>query len=119
MRQEKFYAKLIKCEFLVPELKFLGHIVGIDGIKPDPKKVQVVMDWPTPNTVKELQSFMGLANYFRKFILGYSTLMAPLTALTSKGVVYTWTPECQVAFEKVKDMLCNAPVLSLPDFDLP
>ena len=113
-----FYVKLSKCEFEKPELKFLGHVVGTEGIKVDPDKTQVVRDWPTPRNVKEVQSFLGLANYFRKFVQGYSTLVDPLTKLTRKALVWnnqTWDEACEQAFRGVKTALTNAPVLIMPD----
>jgi transposase InsO family protein len=124
LRREKFFAKLSKCEFLVTELKFLGHLVGKDGIRPDPSKLAAVKDWPVPTTVKKLQSFLGLANYFRKFLLGYSSLVAPLVKLCCKSTPskpnpWVWTEDHQQRFEKVKEMLISAPLLALPDPDKP
>jgi Reverse transcriptase (RNA-dependent DNA polymerase) len=71
LRKNKLYAKLKKCEFQQPSLKFLGHIVSADGLKVDPSKVAVINNWPRPRTNKELRSFLGLANYFRRFLQGY------------------------------------------------
>jgi hypothetical protein len=116
--ENDFYVKLSKCEFEKPELKFLGHVVGTEGIKVDPAKIQVVRDWPTPKNVKEVQSFLGLANYFRKFVQAYSKLTEPLTKLTRKSLVWnnqTWDQECEDAFQGVKTALTNAPVLIMPD----
>ncbi|KAJ9529887.1 hypothetical protein QJQ45_022308 [Haematococcus lacustris] len=86
MKDNNLYAKLSKCEFNKPELKFLGHIVGRHGIAVDPAKVQVIQDWAMPTCLKELQAFLGLANFFRRFIAGYSTIAAPLTDLTGEAV---------------------------------
>ena len=100
------------------ELKFLGHIVGKEGIKVDPAKTQVVQDWPTPTNVKDVRSFLGLSNYFRKFVQGYSSLVEPLTALTRKEIVWnhqTWDSKCEHAFQGVKTALTNAPTLIMPD----
>ncbi|KAJ9524331.1 hypothetical protein QJQ45_008531 [Haematococcus lacustris] len=124
MRENKFYAKLAKCEFNKTQLAFLGHIVGSKGIAVDPAKVQVVKEWPTPRNLKDLQAFLGLANYFRRFIPNFSSLAAPLTNLTSKQVaaVYDWEhfggSELE-AFDGLKEALCSAPVLALPDFSKP
>ena len=85
LRKHDLKAKMAKCEFFKPELKFLGHIVSVDGMRPDPAKVATVRDWPTPVSVYEVRSFLGLANYFRKYIRGYSTVAAPLTDLL-KGI---------------------------------
>ncbi|KAJ9519231.1 hypothetical protein QJQ45_017892 [Haematococcus lacustris] len=124
MRENKFYAKLAKCEFNKTQLAFLGHIVGSKGIAVDPAKVQVVKEWPTSRNLKDLQAFLGLANYFRRFISNFSSLAAPLTNLTSKQVAaaYDWEhfggAELE-AFNALKEALCSAPVLALPDFSKP
>ena len=81
MRGNKIYAKLSKCDFNSPEVEFLGHIVGREGIKVDPAKIAVVRDWPLLQSTSEIRQFLRLANYFRKFIQGYSSLAAPLTIL--------------------------------------
>jgi hypothetical protein len=91
-------------------------VVGKDGIKVDPRKIETVTTWARPNDVSQLRSFLGLSNYFRRFIQGYSTLDAPLTHLTRKDVKYTWTEQCQESFEGVKYALTHAPALSLPIF---
>ena len=121
LRDNKLYAKLSKCEFQKPSLKFLGHIVSADGLKVDPGKVQVIQDWPRPQTNKEVRSFLGLANYFRKFVQGYSSLVAPLINLTKKDKLSPedWTVQCEEAFAGVKMLLTNAPVLALPNPDKP
>ncbi|KAJ9525532.1 hypothetical protein QJQ45_003106 [Haematococcus lacustris] len=121
MREHKLYAKMSKCEFNQPKLVFLGHIVGGDGIAVDPAKVQVVKDWPAPRSVKDLQAFLGLANYFRRFIPNFSAIAAPLTNLTSKEAAakYNWAVVAGAelaAFNALKEALCSAPVLALPDF---
>ncbi|KAJ9519372.1 hypothetical protein QJQ45_023170 [Haematococcus lacustris] len=121
MREHKLYAKMSKCEFNQPKLVFLGHIVGGDGIAVDPAKVQVVKDWPAPRSVKDLQAFLGLANYFRRFIPNFSAIAAPLTNLTSKEAAakYNWAVFAGAelaAFNALKEALCSAPVLALPDF---
>ena len=121
LKENQFYAKLEKCSFNRPEVKFLGHIVGRDGLKVDSRKVDSVRDWPRPTSVKEVQQFLGLTNYFRKFMKGYSTTAAPLTSLTAKGIDFaaTWTDVHTEAFEALKSALCSAPVLILPDFEKP
>ncbi|CAI7770301.1 unnamed protein product [Closterium sp. NIES-53] len=115
LREHKYYARLWKCHFYKRELEYLGHVVGHNGLKVDPKKVAAVQEWPVPRDVGQVRSFLGLANYFRRFLENYSTIVAPLTALTRKGCVWEWTPQCQKAFEKVKHKLTNAPVLVLPN----
>ena len=121
LREHKLYAKLKKCEFNMPELKFLGHIVGREGIKPDPAKVKVVQDWPTPRTATELRSFLGLANYFRRFMNNYSKHVGPLLALTTGTLAHgawpegTWGAAQETAFQWIKQALTTAPTLTTPD----
>ncbi len=124
LRQHKLYAKLSKCEFNKPELRFLGHVIGREGISVDPSKIDVIRQWPVPKDVSELRAFLGLCNYFRRFVHGYSKIAGPLTALT--GTVaqgsYSWDKweEKELrAFNKLKVALCSTPVLRLPDFDKP
>lgn len=118
LREHNLYANPKKCEFLTPELEFLGHIVGKDGIKVDPKKTDSVQRWPTPTTTQELRSFLGLANYFRRFIQGYSTMVAPLTSLLKQQSNITqWDTSCDASFLAVKMALAKAPVLAHPDFN--
>ena len=120
LRDNQFQAKLSKCEFEQEEITFLGHVIGKHGIKPDPKKTSVVMDWPQPTSVSEVRSFLGLANYFRRFMMGYSTLAAPLTNLTKlDSDISAWNGACDISFQGIKDALCNAPTLALPDFTKP
>lgn len=119
LRENKFHAKLWKCHFMKEEVEYLGHLVGKDGIRVDPRKVQVVKDWPTPKDVHQVRSFLGLANYFRKFIRGYASIVVPLTALTRKTQPFIWDERCEFAFQRVKELLVSAPVLRLPDPDLP
>ena len=97
-------------------MKFLGHIVGKDGIKVDPEKIEVVRNWQQPTDVADLG---GLANYFRKFIQGYSSLVAPLTDLLRKQTWWKWSIKEQAAFEHLKESLCTAPVLAHPDWTKP
>jgi hypothetical protein len=120
LRDNKLYAKLNKCEFGKTILAFLGHVIGADGIRMDPDKVQAIVDWPAPTTVTQLQSFLGLANYYRRFVKGYSKIAAPLTALCSpKTVGWPWTPDHQAAFDALKTALSTAPVIHAPDLGAP
>ena len=117
-------AKLSKCEFSKPEIHFLGHVVGRDGIKVDPTKIAVIAKWLRPKNLKELQAFLGLGNYFRKFVRHFSTMVAPLTALTGNDAAkaFNWDAWGQAeltAFERLKEALVSAPVLAVPDRDKP
>ena len=84
LQKHQLRAKLSKCEFSKPELHFLGHVVGRDGLKVDSTKIAVTAKYPRPKNLKELQAFLGLGNYFRKSVRHFSTMVAPLTALTGK-----------------------------------
>ena len=119
LRHNKLYAQPAKCQFMQDEVAYLGHIVGRGGLRVDPKKVAAVQEWTVPQDVGQLRSFLGLTNYFRKFLENYSTVVAPLTRMTGKNVQWKWTKECQQAFVRVRNMLVHAPVLVLPDFNKP
>lgn len=119
LREHKFYAKLSKCEFNMRSVHYLGHVVSAEGIQVDPRKTQVVDEWPVPRNPKHLRSFLGFANYFRRFIQGYSRLVSPLYALLKADAAWVWTDACQSAFEGVKHALTHAPVLATPDFSKP
>jgi hypothetical protein len=121
LQAESLSAKLKKCQFFRPEVAFLGHIISAEGIKPDPDKILAVQEWPAPKTQTELRGFLGLTNYFRRFIRGYSHIAAPLLNLTKKdaGNSVLLTSECLAAFTQLKDMLAKAPVLRVPDFTKP
>ena len=119
VRKHKLYAKLSKCKFVQSELNFLGHISSAKGIQVDPAEVPIVKDWPVPKSKHDMQKFLGLANYYCKFIMGYAQLVAPMQQLTKKDKDYAWTEECNAAFTGVKNALCTAPVLSLPNLQRP
>jgi hypothetical protein len=119
LRENQFYANPKKCDFMKEEIFFLGHRVSANGLKVDPEKVRAVADWRVPRDVHGVLSFLGLANYFRRFLQGYSKMVVPLTDLTRKDMRFIWTSECQEAFEKVKHALTNAPVLAPPELGRP
>ena len=115
LRQEQLYAKFSKCEFWLKEVQFLGHIVNNQGIHVDPAKIEAIKNWKAPTTPTEVRSFLGLAGYYRRFIRNFSKLATPLTALTHKGKIYEWGSKQEEAFQTLKEMLCNAPILALPE----
>ena len=118
LKEHKLYANIQKCQFNLPEVNYLGHIVGRNGIRPDPQKIQVVQNWPQPRTVHEVRSFLGLCNFFRRFIKDYSTKAAGLNRLLQKDGC-KWNTAAQQSFEGLKKALVNAPVMAVPDFDKP
>jgi len=111
LRDAGLQADIKKCEFFVQKTKFLGLIVGINGIEMDPAKVQTILEWQRPRHLKELQAFIGFCNFYRRFIKGYSNILRPLTALTKKDRIYEWTDECQKAFEDLKATVTSASIL--------
>ncbi|XP_074314137.1 uncharacterized protein LOC141649343 [Silene latifolia] len=116
LRDQKLYGKLEKCTFMVSSVVFLGYIVGKDGVSMDPSKVDAIQAWPIPKSTTEVRSFHGLASFYRRFIQGFSSIVAPITELTKKGE-FVWTNSAQKVFEEVKRKLCSGPVLALTDFN--
>ncbi|GJX40610.1 putative reverse transcriptase domain-containing protein [Tanacetum coccineum] len=115
LKKEGPYAKFSKCEFWLQEVQFLGHVINGDGIHVDPSKIEAVKNWETPRTSSEVCSFLGLAGYYRRFIKNFSKITKPLTVLTRKSKTFDWGEEQENAFQSLKDKLCNAPILALPD----
>nr|GFD41547.1 putative reverse transcriptase domain-containing protein [Tanacetum cinerariifolium] len=97
------------------EVHFLGHVVSRDGIHMDHSKVESVKNWKNPESSTEIRSFLGLAGYYRRFIENFSKIAKPLTLLTQKNKTYVWGDKQDEAFRILKEKLCNAPVLALPD----
>ena len=105
-----------KCHFAKKEVLYLGHVITPEGIKPNPAKISVVKDFPVPRNLKELRNFLGLANYYRRFVKDFAKIANPLHELTCKRVKFCWTTSCAEAFDKLKRALVSAPVLVFPDF---
>ena len=118
LREHGWYANAKKCHFNKVSLKFLGHVVTAGkGVSADPAKVAKVQQWSPPTDLNQLRSFLGLANYFRRFIKGFAQVAAPLNNLLSKNTVFSWSAACQQSFEEIKHLLTVAPVLALPVWD--
>jgi hypothetical protein len=115
LRDHRLYAKLSKCDFWLREIKFLGHTISQDGISVDAEKVQEAMDWKPPTTVRQIRSLLGLAGYYRRFILDFSRIAKPMTELLKKGVKFDWSQKCEEAFHTLRQHLTTAPVLAQPD----
>ncbi|KAJ9538049.1 hypothetical protein OSB04_030782 [Centaurea solstitialis] len=114
LRDERLY-KFSKCEFWLHEVRFLGHVVSRDGIKVDPAKIEAMMSWKSPTNPSEIRSFLGLAGYYRRFIQDFSKIASSLTVLTKKNAKFLWTDKQEEAFQTLKEKLCQASILSLPD----
>ena len=116
LKDNKLYLKPSKCEFEVSTVKFLGYVLGNGEIRMDTSKVDAVRDWPDPKNKKELQRFLSLGNWLRRFVKGYSATVKPLTRLTG-DVDWEWNTEQKKAFQLIKDKLTSAPVLAIPNDD--
>ncbi|GBG70345.1 hypothetical protein CBR_g6473 [Chara braunii] len=115
LKDAEFKVALKKSEFLLLEISFLGYIVTVDGLKPDPRKVAAVQEAPTPVTLIQARAFLGLASYYRRFIKGFAGVAKPLTNLVKKEGQLIWTPECEAVFHALKEALTSSPVLARPD----
>jgi hypothetical protein len=111
LRSASLYAKLEKCKFQVTEIEFLGYIISSKGISMDPSKVSAITSWPAPQSVHDIQVFIGFANFYRRFIENYSKIILPLTSLLKKNVDFSWTNLSQKAFEYLKLRFTTFPIL--------
>ena len=117
--EAKLYGRLHKCEFLKDKVDYLGFENSSQGVHASPYKVRAVVEWPRPKDVHDVRSFLGLASYYRKFIRGFSEIARPLTDLTRAAKEFNWKEPQQSAFIRLKMALATAPILLLPDFELP
>ncbi|GJV66323.1 putative nucleotidyltransferase, ribonuclease H [Tanacetum coccineum] len=115
LQKEKLYAKFSKCDFWIRIVQFLGHLIDSQGLHVDPAKIEAVKNWTSPTTPTEVRQFLGLAGYYRRFIEGFSKIAKPLTKLTQKNKNYIWGEEQESAFQLLKQKLCEAPILALPE----
>ena len=112
LREKKLYCK---CEFFKTEIKFLGHVISKNKLMTDPSKIEAIMDIKVPTNVKQLQSFLEITNYYRKFIRSHSEIALPLTKLLKESETFIWTAAQQKSFELLKSELIKKPILVLPD----
>jgi len=117
LHQHRLFVKKSKCEFGVQSIAYLGHVISAQGVAMDPAKVKAVEDWPQPRSARAVREFLGLAGYYRKFVHGFGTIAAPLTALLKEGFI--WSDAAAAAFAALKKAVTTAPVLALSDFSLP
>ncbi|GJV28232.1 putative reverse transcriptase domain-containing protein [Tanacetum coccineum] len=115
LKKEELYAKFSKCEFWIPKVQFLGHVIDSQGIHVDPAKIESIKDWASPKSPTEIRQFLGLAGYYRRFIEGFSKIAKPMTKLTQKKVKFEWGDKQETTFQLLKQKLCSAPILALPE----
>ncbi|GKB48564.1 putative reverse transcriptase domain-containing protein [Tanacetum coccineum] len=115
LKKEELYAKFSKCDFWLSKVQFLGHVIDSEGIHVDPAKIESIKDWESPKTPTEICQFLGLAGYYRRFIKGFSKIAKPMTKLTQKSVKFNWGEKEETAFQTLKQKLCSAPILALPE----
>ncbi|GJU45444.1 putative reverse transcriptase domain-containing protein [Tanacetum coccineum] len=112
LKKEELYAKFSKCEFWIPKVQFLGHVIDSEGIHVDPAKIESIKDWTSPKSPTEIRQFLGLAGYYRRFIEGFSKIAKPMTKLTQKKVKFEWGDKQEAVFQLLKQKLCSAPILA-------
>ncbi|GKF43275.1 putative reverse transcriptase domain-containing protein, partial [Tanacetum coccineum] len=114
LKKEELYAKFSKCEFWIPKVQFLGHVIDSEGIYVYPAKIEFIKDWTSPKSPTEIRQFLGLAGYYRRFVEGFSKIAKTMTKLTQKKVKFEWGDKPEAAFQLLKQKLCSAPILALP-----
>ncbi|CAI5485838.1 unnamed protein product [Closterium sp. Naga37s-1] len=119
LRKNKFYVKLSKSDFALKKVQFLGHMVSAEGVHVDPRKIEAVKKWKVPENVKELQQFLGFANYYNRFVPQYAKIAAPLTDLLKKDTPFKWDTPHQQAMEQLQTALTTAPILLEEFHDVP
>ena len=117
LEKHDLFVKPEKCSFRVKEVKFLGMTISAEGIKMNDDKVQAILEWPTPKTVRGVCSFLGLANFYRRFIKDYAQVAHPLNDLTKKDQSFEWKDSQQTAFDTLKQRFTTAPILAFLDID--
>ncbi|GJT15204.1 putative reverse transcriptase domain-containing protein [Tanacetum coccineum] len=115
LKKEELYAKFSKCEFWIPKVQFLGHVIDSEGIHMDPAKIESIKDWTSPKSSTEIRQFLGLDEYYQRFIEGFLKIAKPMTKLTQKKVKFVWGDKQEAAFQLLKQKLCSAPILALPE----
>jgi hypothetical protein len=112
LRKHGLYARSDKCEFHKDRVEYLGYILSPEGLTMSDDKVKTIQEWPEPKKVKDIQSFLGFANFYRRFIYNYSDIVVPLTRLTRKGIAWTFDEKCRTSFDTLKKAFTTAPVLT-------
>ncbi|GJW97709.1 putative nucleotidyltransferase, ribonuclease H [Tanacetum coccineum] len=115
LKKEKLYAKFSKCDFWIRIVQFLGHLIDSQGLHVDPAKIEAVKNWTSPTTPTEIRQFLGHASYYRRFVKDFSKTAKSLTELTQKNKKYIWGKDQEPAFQLLKQKLCEAPILAVPE----
>ena len=117
LEEHDLYVKLEKCKWKVREVGFLRVVIGPDGIKMEKEKVRGVLEWPTPKCIKDVQKFLGLANYYRRFVKDFAEIARPMHRLVRKQEKWNWGSEQEEAFGRLKEIFTSEQVLAAPDLD--
>ncbi|GKF50407.1 putative reverse transcriptase domain-containing protein, partial [Tanacetum coccineum] len=115
LKKEKLYAKFSKCDFWISIVQFLGHLIDSQGLHVDPAKIEAVNNWTSPTTPTEIRQLLGLAGYYRRFVKDFSKIAKSLTELNQKNKKYIWGEDQEIAFQLLKQKLCEALILALPE----
>ena len=119
LREAGLKMKWSKCDFFKSEIHYLGHLISPEGISPLPNKLDCIKHIPVPKNAKEIEQFLGLTGYYRKFVPRFADILRPLTTLTKKDKKFEWTPACQKSCDLLKETLCGEPVLQYADTSKP
>ncbi|KAH9265141.1 hypothetical protein BASA83_011373 [Batrachochytrium salamandrivorans] len=119
LKENNLFCKAEKCHFYQTEIKYLGYIISPNGTSMDPSKISAVQDWPAPKKVRELQVFLGFTNFYRALVSGYSDITCHLTKLLKKDVPFSWGPEQEVSFKRLKDAFARPGFLAHPNDEQP
>lgn len=119
VKENKLKLNLGKCNFFQSKVEILGHELSTKGISPMNKKVEVINNWLPPSNITEVRSFLGAIGYYRKFIANFATIAQPLFNLTKTGIKFEWSERANESFKSLKEKMINAPILQLPNFNIP
>jgi len=112
LQKAELYAKAEKCEFHLDSIEYLGYVLSLSGLTMSDAKVKTIQEWPEPKKVKDIQSFLGFTNFYRRFIFNYSDIVILLTCLTRKNTLWNFDDDCKIAFNTLKQAFTSAPILT-------